>query len=53
MLSSVLKSEQAIQVNIAIMRAFVRIREMLSSHRDLAKKLETLEEKYPQVPGYL
>jgi hypothetical protein len=46
MLSSVLKSERAIQVNIAIMRSFVKIREMLSAHKDLARKLEEMEKKY-------
>ncbi len=46
MLSSVLKSERAIQVNIAIMRSFVKIREMLSAYKDLAKKLEEMEKKY-------
>ena len=46
MLSSVLKSEQAIQVNIAIMRAFSRVKELLATHRDLARKLEELERKY-------
>jgi len=46
MLSSVLRSERAIQVNIAIMRAFVRLRELLATHRDLAQKLEMLERKY-------
>ena len=46
MLSSVLHSERAIQVNIAIMRAFVKIREFLSTHKDLARKLEELERKY-------
>ncbi len=45
MLSSVLHSERAIQVNIAIMRAFVQIREMLSTHKELAHKLEELERK--------
>lgn len=45
MLSSVLRSERAIQVNIAIMRAFVRLREMLAVHRELAAKLEKLEER--------
>ena len=43
MLSSVLGSDRAIEVNIAIMRAFVRLREILASHKDLARKLETLE----------
>ena len=46
MLSSVLNSPRAIQVNIAIMRAFVRLRQILSTHADLAKKLEELEKKY-------
>ena len=46
MLSSVLNSERAVQVNIDIMRAFVRLREILSTHKDLAKKLEELEKKY-------
>jgi len=46
MLSTVLNSERAIQVNIEIMRAFVRLREMIATHRDLARKLETLEKKY-------
>lgn len=46
MLSTVLKSERAIAVNIAIMRAFVKLRELLSTHKDLAKKLEALEQKY-------
>jgi hypothetical protein len=46
MLSSVLNSERAIEVNIAIMRAFVRLREILATHKDLAQKLEKLEEKY-------
>jgi len=46
MLSSVLHSERAIQVNIQIMRAFVRLREMILSHKELAKKLEVLEKRY-------
>ncbi len=46
MLSSVLNSERAVQVNIAIMRAFVKLREMISSHKDLARKLDELEKKY-------
>jgi phage regulator Rha-like protein len=43
MLSSVLNSERAIQVNIEIMRAFVRLRDMLGAHKELARKLEDLE----------
>jgi hypothetical protein len=46
MLSSVLRSPRAIHVNIAIMRAFVRLREMLASHKDPATKLDELEKKY-------
>lgn len=46
MLSSVLNSRRAIQVNIEIMRAFVRLRQMLSSNVDLARKLAALEKKY-------
>ena len=46
MLSSVLNSERAVQVNIAILRAFVRLRQILASHRDLSRKLEELEKKY-------
>lgn len=46
MLSSVLGSQQAVQVNIAIMRAFVRLRELLATHAELARKLEALERKY-------
>ncbi len=46
MLSSVLRSRRAVQVNIAIMRAFVRLREMLMSNADLARKLLALEGKY-------
>jgi phage regulator Rha-like protein len=46
MLSSVLNSERAVQVNIAIMRAFVRLREILSSNKEMADKLDALEKKY-------
>jgi hypothetical protein len=46
MLSSVLNTSRAIQVNIQIMRAFVRLREILSTHKDLARKLEELEKRY-------
>jgi DnaJ-domain-containing protein 1 len=46
MLSSVLRSQRAVEVNIAIMRAFVRLRALLASHKDLARKLEELEKKY-------
>ena len=46
MLSSVLRSNRAVQVNIEIMRAFVKLRQMLASHSELARKLESLESKY-------
>lgn len=46
MLSSVLNSGRAIEVNIQIMRTFVKLREMMASHKDLAKKLTDLEKKY-------
>jgi hypothetical protein len=46
MLSSVLRTRRAVQVNIAIMRTFVRLREMLLSNADLARKLSAFEKKY-------
>ena len=46
MLSSVLNSSRAIQVNIAIMRTFVKLRELMSTHRDLAQKIDALERRY-------
>ncbi|RIL00913.1 MAG: DNA-binding protein [Proteobacteria bacterium] len=46
MLSSVLKSPRAIQVNIEIMRAFVRLRHVLAGHKELARKLAELEQRY-------
>ncbi len=48
MLSSVLRSKSAVAVNIEIMRAFVRLREILSSHAELTKRLDELEQKYDQ-----
>ena len=48
MLSSVLHSERAVQMNIAIMRTFVKLREILSTHKELAQKLAELEEKISQ-----
>jgi phage regulator Rha-like protein len=45
MLSSVLRSKRAVQVNIEIMRAFVRLRGLLLAHEDLARKLKELEER--------
>ncbi len=46
MLSSVLRSDRAIRVNIEIMRAFVRLRQMLASNAGLARKLSALERRY-------
>lgn len=46
MFSSVLRSKRAVSVNIEIMRAFIRLRELLATHKDLANKLEILERKY-------
>lgn len=46
MLSGVLNSPLAIRVNIAIMRAFVKLSEMIASHKDLAERLDDLEKKY-------
>ena len=48
MLSSVLKSDRAIQVNIQIMRAFTQLREMLATHKDLKRKIEQMESKYDE-----
>jgi len=46
MLSSVLRSKRAVTVNVAIMRAFVRLRELMNSNKELARKLDDLEKKY-------
>ena len=43
MLSSVLNSERAVQMNILIMRAFVKLREVLATHKDLARRIEQIE----------
>ena len=51
MLSSVLHSKKAIQVNIAIMRVFVRLKEIISTHKDLAHKLNELERKIEKHDG--
>jgi hypothetical protein len=60
MLSSVLASKRAIQLNILIVRAFVRLREYLATHKDLARKLEDMERNQPdqgthiqQIYGYI
>src|SRR5438067_9079171 len=46
MLSSVLRSTRAVEVNIAIMRTFVQLRRLMDANRDLARKIEALEKKY-------
>ncbi len=46
MLTNVLKSPRAVQVSIQIVKAFIRLRELLASHKDLAQKLSKLEKKY-------
>ena len=48
MLSSVLRSERAVLVNIEIMRTFVRLREMLASNVELARRLDELEKRYDE-----
>jgi phage regulator Rha-like protein len=48
MLSSVLRSKRAIQVNIQIMRAFTKLRRLLATHEDLKKKIEAMEKKYDE-----
>jgi|SRR5580693_7359356 hypothetical protein len=48
MLSSVLNSERAAQMNIVIIRAFIKLREVLSTHKDLARKIDGLEVKYQE-----
>jgi hypothetical protein len=48
MLSTVLNSDRAIEVNIQIMRAFVKLREMIASNKELAKRLDELESKYDE-----
>ena len=46
MLSSILNSDRAMKVNIQIMRVFTRLREIMLSHKDLARKIENLDRKY-------
>jgi len=48
MLSSVLRSQQAVQVNIEIMRAFVELRQMTAGHKAMSRRIQKLEEKYDQ-----
>jgi chromosome condensin MukBEF ATPase and DNA-binding subunit MukB len=51
MLSSVLRSKRAVEVNVEIMRAFVRMREMVTGHADLVRRLDELEKRYDQQFG--
>lgn len=53
MLSSVLGSDRAIEMNVQIMRTFMKLREMLLTHKDLKKKIEGLEKKYNEQLGVL
>ncbi len=53
MLSSVLRGQRAVQVNITVMRAFVRLREMVSAHKELAAKLAELERKVASHDGHI
>jgi hypothetical protein len=53
MLSSVLKSKRAVQVNIMIMRAFVKLREIMTTHIELAHKVDELEQKYSKHDKYI
>jgi hypothetical protein len=53
MLSSVLRSRRAVQVNILIMRAFVKMREMISSHTELAAQIRELERKFEKHDGQI
>ena len=48
MLSSVLNSDRAIDVNVQIMRTFTKLRQMISSHKELSKKIESMEKKYDE-----
>ncbi len=48
MLSSVLRSPRAVEVNIAIMRTFVQLRRLMDTNRDIARKIEALEKKYDE-----
>jgi hypothetical protein len=48
MLSSVLRSDRAVEVNIAVVRAFVQLRRLMDSNRELARKIEAMEKKYDE-----
>ena len=53
MLSSVLRSKRAIQVNINIIKTFIRMRELLATHKDLARKVEKHDKEIAALYGYL
>ena len=53
MLSSVLRSKRAVRVNIAIMRAFVKLRELVGAHKELAGKLAELERRVASHDGHI
>jgi hypothetical protein len=53
MLSSVLRSDRAIIVNVAIMRAFVKLKRIMSTHKDISRKLKELENKYDKHDGQI
>lgn len=53
MLSSVLKSKKAVRVNVAIMRAFVQMREFTTAHKELSHKLDELERQIGAHDGYI
>lgn len=53
MLSSVLKSKRAVQINIMIMRAFVKLRELLANHKQIAEKIEKFEKKFVEYDKHL
>lgn len=53
MLSSVLRSQRAIQVNISIIKTFIRMRELLATHKDLARKVEKHDKEIAALYGYL
>ena len=48
MVASILKSQRAIEMSIYVVRAFVQLREMLSTHKDLKRKIEEMESKYDE-----
>jgi hypothetical protein len=53
MISSVLRSPRAVHINIAIMRTFVRLREMLASHKDLAQKVEEHDQQISNLYAHV